>query len=425
MGNLVFQATLGGQVNLVGPNTASTFNLNVPAIAGTLVTTGDTGTVTNTMLASSAYTAPGTIGSGTANTGAFTTLSASSTVTLSGGTANGVAYLNGSKVLTTGSALTFDGATLIVNSGSAGLSTNFNSTNASGLYVRFQNSGTSIGDIGAGAQVFSGGTLGDFGVSSRSGSLVFGQNNTEGMRLNSTGLGIGTTSPTSRLDISGTTLIRHTYTGSANPVQFGQYDSSGNASINNQANAALVFGTNNAERARIDSSGNLLVGTTSSSNTSGTGHKLSADGRYSIVAPSTTADTFNYYNSTAGAFRFYVTAGGTIFATSTTISAISDQRLKENIQDIDTGLDAVLALKPRRFDWKEGKGQDKKNAAGFIAQEFETVFPDSVGISKAGEDGIEYKNICHEELIPTLVKAIQEQQALITALTARLDAANL
>jgi len=51
MGQLVFQAALGGQVNLVGPNTASTFSLNVPAIAGNLVTTGDTGTVTTTMLA--------------------------------------------------------------------------------------------------------------------------------------------------------------------------------------------------------------------------------------------------------------------------------------------------------------------------------------------------------------------------------------
>jgi hypothetical protein len=53
MGQLVFQATLGGQVNLVGPNTASTFNLNVPAVAGNLITSGDTGTVTNTMLAGS------------------------------------------------------------------------------------------------------------------------------------------------------------------------------------------------------------------------------------------------------------------------------------------------------------------------------------------------------------------------------------
>ena len=51
MGQLVFQAALGGQVNLVGPNTASTFNINVPAVAGNMVTTGDTGTVTTTMLA--------------------------------------------------------------------------------------------------------------------------------------------------------------------------------------------------------------------------------------------------------------------------------------------------------------------------------------------------------------------------------------
>ena len=53
MGNLVFQATLGGQVNLVGPNTASTYNINVPTVNGNMVTTGDTGTVTNTMLAGS------------------------------------------------------------------------------------------------------------------------------------------------------------------------------------------------------------------------------------------------------------------------------------------------------------------------------------------------------------------------------------
>ena len=65
-------------------------------------------------------------------------------------------------------------------------------------------------------------------------------------------------------------------------------------------------------------------------------------------------------------------------------------------------------------------------------EEFETVFPDSVGISKAGEDGIEYKNINYETLIPTLTKAIQEQQALITSqaslitdMQAKLKAANI
>ena len=50
MGNLVFQATLGGQVNLVGPNTASTFNLNVPAVSSTIATLTGTETFTNKTL---------------------------------------------------------------------------------------------------------------------------------------------------------------------------------------------------------------------------------------------------------------------------------------------------------------------------------------------------------------------------------------
>ena len=81
-----------------------------------------------------------------------------------------------------------------------------------------------------------------------------------------------------------------------------------------------------------------------------------------------------------------------------------------------------MLVKPRRFDWKDGKGQDKKDAAGFIAQEFEQVFPNSVSTSLAGEDGIEYKTLCHEELIPTMVKAIQEQQQMIETLQAKVAA---
>jgi hypothetical protein len=172
----------------------------------------------------------------------------------------------------------------------------------------------------------------------------------------------------------------------------------------------------------LDASGNLLVGTTNTSESAGNGLKLlvgSTPGFKVVTAASTgSSASFMSYSSGAGAYRFYVTDAGVINATSTTITGISDQRLKENIRDIETGLNAVMALQPRRFDWKEGKGQDKKNAAGFIAQEFEAVFPECVNTSMAGADGIEYKNINHETLIPTLVKAIQEQQALITQLQA-------
>jgi hypothetical protein len=80
MGNLVFQATLGGQVNLVGPNTASTYNINVPSVNGNLVTTGDTGTVTNTMLAGSISNAKLTNSSVTVGSTAISLGSAATTV---------------------------------------------------------------------------------------------------------------------------------------------------------------------------------------------------------------------------------------------------------------------------------------------------------------------------------------------------------
>ena len=113
MGNLVFQATLGGQVNLVGPNTASTYNINVPAVAGTMVTTGDTGTVSSTMLASSlSLTTPNiNVATGTSlkvSAGFWSTSSSSFTYTdgivmdyssplgrISVGSADGIAFYNG------------------------------------------------------------------------------------------------------------------------------------------------------------------------------------------------------------------------------------------------------------------------------------------------------------------------------------------
>ena len=241
---------------------------------------------------------------------------------------------------------------------------------------------------------------------------------TQAMTLDANGnLGIATTSPATKLHVAGeiTTssgVIGSTTTGS---VYF-----AGGSSANNGAGILLnggshpfdpnlmLFRSAGTERARIDASGNLLVGKTSPNTSSGTGVEIRPTGTVAVVAPSTTGDTYDYYNSTAGAFRFYVTNAGVINATSTSITAISDLLLKENVRDIDTGLNAIMELKPRRFDWKEGKGQDKKDVAGFIAQEFETVFPECVGTTKAGGDGIEYKNINHETLIPTLVKAMQE-----------------
>jgi len=253
-----------------------------------------------------------------------------------------------------------------------------------------------------------------------------GDFNNAGITLTTSGnLGIGTSSPQRRLSIAnGGPVVEIDPAGisGTDPIYF-NYDRSTSTYLTPQYYAlAHVWNVNGGTFAmKLDSSGNLLVGKTTAATTSVVGTVVTSVGRINVVtaASTSTFSTYELFSTGASAYRFYVDASGTISATSIVITAISDQRLKENVRDIDTGLDSIMALKPRRFDWKEGKGQDKKNVAGFIAQEFEDVFPECVGTSKAGGDGIEYKNINHETLIPTLVKAIQEQQSLITQLTAR------
>ena len=159
-------------------------------------------------------------------------------------------------------------------------------------------------------------------------------------------------------------------------------------------------GSSPTERMRIDSSGNLLVGTTGVTSST-------------VVSKSKGIDTYQGYN-TNNAFTFAVSGVGQIYATSTTIATISDIRLKENVRHLDSVLLQVMDLKPRLFDWKEGKGKNIKNDRGFIAQEFEKVFPDLIDEwrdpAPKGEES--YKSV-RADLIPVLVKAIQELKAII------------
>jgi hypothetical protein len=161
---------------------------------------------------------------------------------------------------------------------------------------------------------------------------------------------------------------------------------------------------------RIDSLGNLLVGKTAAS-LEADGHWFRANGEsfHTIV---NTDNTLHIYDTTNNAYRFYISGGGTISATSTSITGLSDERLKENIVDLETGLSEVMALQPRRFDWKNG---DAQNVAGFIAQEVESVLPELVGDYKH-EELDDCKSLKMGDMIPTLVKAIQEQQTQIETL---------
>ena len=141
------------------------------------------------------------------------------------------------------------------------------------------------------------------------------------------------------------------------------------------------------------------------------GYRFDYDGQsYTSIA---TSNATHYVRDTTNTvYRFYVTGGGVIYATDTSISSISDVTLKENIKPLETGLDEILKLQPRRFDWKNGDG---KNIAGFVAQEVEEVLPDLVSDGKYTEEETK-KTLKMGDMIPTLVKAVQELKAEVDEL---------
>ena len=186
----------------------------------------------------------------------------------------------------------------------------------------------------------------------------------------------------------------------------------------------VFFAGGNTERMRILSDGDVCIGKPSNDINTAGWHVISSGTYtgtvYSGITGSTASTTYHLRDTTNNAWKFYVENSGTVKATVTSIAGLSDERLKENIKDLETGLTEVMSLKPRRFDWKEGEGSNKKNVAGFVAQEVETVLPDVIE-GFMHDDLDDAKSVRMGDMLPTLVKAIQEQQTLIETLTARIE----
>jgi hypothetical protein len=267
------------------------------------------------------------------------------------------------------------------------------------------------------------------------------------MTLDASGnLGLGTTSPKNNAGYATFTLNNVTNGG---VVQFTQADTTigqlffdGNGgTLRSVGNTVLVFGTNNTERARITSGGDLLVGTTS--NTGLGGSVISKNGAdvnvlaiinsassnpygpivdFTGAAPNDTTRYFLYCKDTGGERATIRSNGGFANYQSNDVD-LSDIRTKTDINPLGSYWGKIAGLEIVSYKYKDQSHDDLN--IGVIAQQVEQVAPefvDSDGFGETPEDGVPLKTIYNKDLTFAAIKALQEAMARIEALEAKIAA---
>jgi hypothetical protein len=473
----------------LGTGVATALAVNVgsagaPVVNGGALGTPSSGTVTN-LTGTASININGTVGATTASTGAFTTLSATGVTTVQAGTVSAPAITTSGD---TNTGIFFPAADTIAfaeggvesmrldSNGSVGIGVTpanatldvLGSANTVGLAIR----GRSSDNLGS--TVFKSNNSATEYAYFQSGPtyLATGVNGAERMRIDSSGnVGIGTSSPGARLEISSTGASgRILLNGADLPMitngfdkftsgaysgagRWGMFMEFGQLTMGCASNGSFTFKHFNAdststERARIDSSGNLLVGTTTATGkiTSNSGGSTSAASFVSsgsnlgvqvtdtgasganilLVGDGATTPNksiraqqgnFQIINSAYSAIVISATDGGAANQGNNSASwtVVSDARIKTNVRQIGGALDKIAALKPCHFEYKNAIGE---TSTGFIAQEFEEVFPGHVKEQDAPmqfEQFIDGENkkikTVDANLVPYLVKAIQELKA--------------
>ena len=176
------------------------------------------------------------------------------------------------------------------------------------------------------------------------------------------------------------------------------------------------IGSSGAEKARITSAGEFLVGATSKT---GSG---ASEGKQVIQFAGATENALyvddtrtSAGTSSAVVFGRGATAVGQISTTLTATSYVtsSDYRLKENVAPMTGALEKVLELNPVTYTWKV----DGSAGEGFIAHELQAVVPDAVSGEKDGE---EMQGVDYSKITPLLTAALQKAIAKIETLEARI-----
>jgi hypothetical protein len=208
----------------------------------------------------------------------------------------------------------------------------------------------------------------------------------------------------------------------------------------NVSNGVMKFGTNNTEAARLDSSGNWLVGTTSGSN-----HVIQKSAASAIAlninnssatAPSGASFTFSAATPNDGTSTFFTTTDSTAYRGGwlsnggiqnyqANDSNLSDRREKTNFAPAKNYLETICAIPVQTFNYiDQNMENDPGLTLGVVAQDVQAVAPEFVMESNWGteEDPKMRLSLYQTDLQYALMKCIQEQQDMITSLTARIEA---
>jgi len=315
----------------------------------------------------------------------------------------------------------------------------------------------------------------DWNIDNYSGNFRWYYNATEYMRLDASGnLGVGTTSPSYRLQVETASatgnIVGYFRQGSGavasilsttDLVGFGNGATAGETRIYADGGSGFVtLRTNSTERARINSSGFFKASNTGSyigstgpyyeftSNDASTGQTFIFYNTNASLTQSammflganrnTTNNTYYYfgcYNYTTSTYKLQIADSGNVTNTNNSYGAISDIKLKENITDATPKLEKLNQVRVVNYNFIG----DNQKQLGVIAQELEQIFPgmveesaDTERVTTTDENGNEVsqdiptgtftKSVKYSVFVPMLIKAIQEQQAIIETLTNRITA---
>jgi hypothetical protein len=413
MANLVISGDTSGSVTLAAPAVSGTTVLTLPTTTGTLVVTGGAQTIE---FADGTVSAPSITNSGDTNTGIY--FPAADTIAFTEG---GVESMRIDSVGNVGIGTSSPGEKLQVNG-------NIKQVGSGAIIYQTDNTNTAFWGLNPIA------ISNSFGVSTgQSIPFIVANANTERMRIDSSGnVGIGTSSPDNRLLVNGSLGVLN---------ESLQFRRTGETTWGMTNFASNLYFNNGTDRMIIDSSGNLLVGTTTANG------KISSNASFNptstswatIAAISTTGSfggAITLIDGTKGYAQYCTDFGNDFYIQGSTVgsnltggvflndfatswSSASDENVKDIIEPITNGLEKVASLRTVIGKYKNEK--EGKRHPFLIAQDVQAVLPEAVSVMHKGSDN-ECLALSYTDVIPLLVASIKELNAKVTALEKQLGA---